>query len=156
MEFDWDQANIEPIARHRITSEECEDVYRNGPLVIERRDRIPICYGVPDALRTPGFIQRGRLMVTRTRLPKFRSEKEEAEWWDAHPEVITALFLKAKKDGKIKRLPVVRGATKSVTLRLPIADMESARELAGKRGLPYQTYIKALLRQALQRERKVG
>jgi len=31
-----------------------------------------------------------------------------AEWWDAHPEVVTALFLKAKKEGKIKRLPVVR------------------------------------------------
>ena len=41
------------------------------------------------------------------------TERQEAEWWDAHPEVITELFLKARKEGKIKRLPVVRGATRS-------------------------------------------
>lgn len=48
-------------------------------------------------------------MATKTKIPKFKSEKEEAGWWDAHPEVITDLFLKAKKEGKIKRLPAVRG-----------------------------------------------
>ena len=89
-------------------------------------------------------------------IPKFKSEKQEAEWWDAHPEVITQLFLKAKKEGKIKRLPKVRGATKSVTIRMPIADIEAAQELAEKRGLPYQTYIKGLLHQALARERKAS
>jgi len=95
-------------------------------------------------------------MATRTRTPRFKSEREEAEWWDAHPEVITELFLKAKKEGRIKRLPVIRGATKSVTIRMPIADMEAAQEIAGKRGLPYQTYIKGLLHRALERERKVS
>ena len=80
-----------------------------------------------------------------TAIPKFRSEKEEAGWWDAHPKVITELFLKAKKEGRIKRLPVVRGATKPVTIRMPIADIETAQEMAEKRGLPYQTYIKGLL-----------
>ena len=96
------------------------------------------------------------MMATKTRIPMFKSEKEEAEWWDAHPEVITALFLKAKKEGKIKRLPVVRGATKSMTIRMPIGDIDAAQELAEKRGLPYQTYIKGLLHQALERERKAG
>jgi len=96
------------------------------------------------------------MMATRTRTPRFKSEREEAEWWDAHPEVITELFLKAKKEGRIKRLPVIRGATKSVTIRMPIADMEAAQEIAGKRGLPYQTYIKGLLHRALERERKVS
>ena len=78
-------------------------------------------------------------MPNKAKIPRFKSEKQEAEWWDAQPEVITELFLKAQKAGKIKRLPVVRGATKSVTIRIPIADMDTARELAGKRGLPYQT-----------------
>ena len=96
------------------------------------------------------------MMATRSGTPRFRSEREEAEWWDAHPEVITELFLKAKKEGKIKRLPVVRGATKSLTIRVPIADIEAAREIAEKRGLPYQTYIKGLLHQALERERKAS
>jgi len=95
-------------------------------------------------------------MATRSGTPRFRSEREEAEWWDAHPEVITELFLKAKKEGKIKRLPVVRGATKSLTIRVPIADIEAAREIAEKRGLPYQTYIKGLLHRAIERERKAS
>ena len=90
------------------------------------------------------------------RIPAFKSERQEAEWWDSHPEVITGLFLKARKEGKIKRLPVVRGLTKSVTIRLPLADLETAQELADRRGLPYQTYIKGLLHQALERERKAG
>ena len=96
------------------------------------------------------------MMATKTTIPKFKSEKQESEWWDAHPEVITELFLKAKEEGKIKRLPVLRGATKPVTIRMPIADIEAAQEIAGKRGLPYQTYIKGLLHQALERERKAG
>ena len=50
----------------------------------------------------------------------------------------------------------MRGATKPVTIRMPIADLETAQEIADKRGLRYQTYIKGLLHQALERERKAG
>jgi predicted DNA binding CopG/RHH family protein len=95
-------------------------------------------------------------MTAKTRIAIFKSEKEEAQWWDAHPDVITELFVQAKKEGKLKRLPVFRGATKSVTIRMPIVDIESAQRLAEQRGLPYQTYIKGLLHRALERERKVG
>jgi predicted DNA binding CopG/RHH family protein len=95
-------------------------------------------------------------MTAKTRIPVFKSEKEEAQWWDAHADVITELFVQAKKEGKIKRLPVVRCSTKSVTIRIPIVDIESAQKLAEQRGLPYQTYIKGLLHRALERERKVG
>ena len=93
-------------------------------------------------------------MPTRIAVPKFKSEREEAQWWDAHSEVVTALFLKAKKEGLIERLPRIPGATKSVTIRLPITDLETAQEIADKRGLPYQTFIKGLLHQALERESK--
>jgi predicted DNA binding CopG/RHH family protein len=93
-------------------------------------------------------------MATKIVIPRFKSETEEARWWDAHPEVVTALFLKAKKDGRLERLPRIRGATKSVTIRLPIADLETAQEIADQRGLPYQTFIKGLLHQALERENK--
>jgi hypothetical protein len=63
-------------------------------------------------------------MATKVRMPGFKSEQEEAAWWDAHPEVITELFLKARKEGRIKRLPVVRGVTKPITIRMPVADVE--------------------------------
>jgi len=51
---------------------------------------------------------------------------------------------------------MLRGATKPVTIRMPIADIEVAQEIAEKRGLAYQSYIKGLLHQALERERKAG
>jgi len=93
-------------------------------------------------------------MPTKIVIPRFKSEREEAQWWDTHPEVATALFLKAKKEGRLERLPRIRGATKSVTIRLPVADLETAQEIADQRGLPYQTFIKGLLHQALERESK--
>jgi len=92
-------------------------------------------------------------MLAEVRIPKFKSEKEEAEWWDAHPAVITKPFLQAKKEGRLRRLPPARGITKSVTIRLALGDVETAQELAGRRGLPYQTFIKMLLHQALEKER---
>ena len=95
-------------------------------------------------------------MATKHRIPSFKSEEEEAAWWDAHPEVITELFLKARKEGKIKKLPVIRGATKPITIRMPLADIEAAQEIAERRGVPYQTFIKGLLHQALARERKAS
>jgi len=95
-------------------------------------------------------------MEGKIRIPRFKSEKQEAEWWAAHPEVITELFLRARKRGKLTRLPVAGGATRSVTIRLAAKDIEAAQELAEKRGLPYQTYIKMLLHQALERERLAG
>ena len=95
-------------------------------------------------------------MEGKIRIPRFKSEKQEALWWDAHPEVITELFLRARKQGTLTRLPVATGATRSVTIRLAAKDIEAARELAAKRGLPYQTYIKMLLHQALEKERIAG
>lgn len=95
-------------------------------------------------------------MERKIRIPRFKSEREEAEWWDAHPEVITELFLRARKKGTLTRLPVAGGATRSVTIRLAARDIEAAQELAERRGLPYQTYIKMLLHQALERERLAG
>src|ERR1035438_1828506 len=104
-------------------------------MVIERQwrrhERRRLCLGETNRGKTADFCRDGSIeeksMTAKTRIPNFRSEKEEARWWDAHPEVITGLFLQAKKEGKIKRLPVVRTATKPVTIRMPVADIESAQ-----------------------------
>jgi uncharacterized protein (DUF4415 family) len=47
-----------------------------------------------------------------------------------------------------------RPVTQSVTIRLNAPDVEAARQLSKLKGLPYQTYIKALLHEALVREAK--
>ena len=89
----------------------------------------------------------------KTTIPKFRSEKEEAEWWDAHPEVATRLLKQALRQGAVQRR---HGETRIVTMRVPVRDLEAAQELAGRKGLPYQTYMKMLLHQALEKERLAG
>ncbi len=49
-----------------------------------------------------------------------------------------------------------RPVTQSVTIRLNAPDVDAARRLSRLKGMPYQTYIKALLHQALVREAKLA
>lgn len=49
-----------------------------------------------------------------------------------------------------------RPVTQSVTIRLNAPDVDAARRLSRLKGMPYQTYIKALLHDALVREAKLA
>jgi predicted DNA binding CopG/RHH family protein len=82
-------------------------------------------------------------------IPKFRTEAAEARWWDSHPEVATEIMKRAIRSGKAKRAAPL----KTVTMRLPVPDIQAARDQAQEKGLPYQTYIKMLLHEALKKER---
>jgi predicted DNA binding CopG/RHH family protein len=81
-------------------------------------------------------------------IPKFRTEAEEAKWWDSHPETATEIMKRALKSGKARRAVPLQ----TVTMRLPVPDIKTARDLAHQKGLPYQTYIKMLLHEALKKE----
>jgi len=80
--------------------------------------------------------------------PEFRSEAEEAKWWDRHQDLIADLLIKHGRRGAVP--------TKNVSVRLPVTDIERARKLAGKRGVGYQTLIKTLLHEALKKESKIA
>ena len=49
--------------------------------------------------------------------------------------------------------PIHRVLSRLLSIRLPEPDIALAQRLAEKKGLPYQTYIKSLLHEALERER---
>ena len=83
-------------------------------------------------------------------IPRFRTEAEEAAWWDSHPEAATEIMKQALKSGKARRAVPL----KTVTMRLPVPDIQTAQDLAQQKGLPYQTYIKMLLHEALEKERR--
>jgi predicted DNA binding CopG/RHH family protein len=85
------------------------------------------------------------------KIPKFKNEAKEAKWWDTHPEVATNIMSRAIRAGAARRGPL-----KTVTMRLPVADIQAARMLAERKGLPYQTYIKMLLHQAIEKERRAS
>jgi predicted DNA binding CopG/RHH family protein len=45
-----------------------------------------------------------------------------------------------------------RPVLQPISIRLPAPDIATAQKLARKKGVPYQTYIKTLLHDALERE----
>ncbi len=45
-----------------------------------------------------------------------------------------------------------RRESKNITIRVALADIERARSLAARKGIGYQTYVKILLKEALDRE----
>ncbi|HEY1743068.1 MAG TPA: hypothetical protein VGG18_07875 [Granulicella sp.] len=84
--------------------------------------------------------------------PKFATEREEAEWWDANPNMVIELFERAEAEGKLTRGTTAKRlglSTTATTIRLSNDDLAKARAQAETKGLRYQTYLKMLLHEAL-------
>jgi predicted DNA binding CopG/RHH family protein len=81
----------------------------------------------------------------------FRSEADEAKWWDEHQDALAGEFEKAAAAGALGRGTAARkaGATPTTTIRLDPQDVAKARIQAERHGLRYQTYLKMLIHQAL-------
>ena len=90
-------------------------------------------------------------------IPTFKPEAEEAEWWYKNRARLDKDLLEAAKKGRLKRLDqamlnarLAVSRARVISIRLPENDIELARRQAAQKGLPYQTYIKSLLHQALR------
>ena len=100
--------------------------------------------------------QKGERIV----VPKFKTEAEEAQWWYNNREKVEDALMHAMDNGTIRRgtpqrLTSEARACRNVTIRMVEADLDLARKQAEEKGLPYQTYIKSVLHEALtKRERR--
>ena len=74
-------------------------------------------------------------------IPKFKSEKEEREFWETHDT--TEYFDDAKMVRA--RFPNLKLSTQSISLRLPLSLLERIKIEANKRDVPYQSLIKVWL-----------
>ena len=83
---------------------------------------------------------------TRSRLPRGLSPQEEAAWWDAHQD-----YWDSQNTPEEVVSPVSRGRTRPVTLRLPLAMIDSLKGEAARRAIPYQTLIRMWLKEQLDR-----
>lgn len=91
------------------------------------------------------------------KIPKFQSEEEEADWLYKNRERLAAAFLQAAQEGRVRHGTLKqRGITRATTIRLAPEDISRARVLAERRGLRYQTYLKMLIHEALEREEKAS
>jgi len=91
------------------------------------------------------------------KIPKFENEADEANWAYENREVLAGAFLQAAQEGRVRQGTLKqRGVTPPITIRLAPEDISRARALAERRGLRYQTYLKMLIHEALEREEKAS
>jgi len=84
------------------------------------------------------------------RIPKFKSEKEEAKFWDANDDLVGEIL---KRHGKVVGpLNVIKSEapTQAISIRVPVEDIAKAKEIAKKKGKGYQTVLKEVIHEGLR------
>ena len=89
-------------------------------------------------------------MKTLKKIPHFKSEDTEREFWASHDATDYIDFKTAEKVS----FPELRPTTRSISIRLPVPLMERLRSLANKRDVPYQSLIKLFLAERVETESK--
>jgi predicted DNA binding CopG/RHH family protein len=89
--------------------------------------------------------------------PKFASDDEEATWWAsaagrAFVKQQSATGSSSQKKGSPLIANLRHSSSVQIALRLPAPDVEKAREIAGRKGIGYQTLLKMLVHEGLRRE----
>jgi hypothetical protein len=105
-----------------------------------------------------------------TEVPKFKSDADETEWYATTQgrRQTQSAFARALKDGTLIRSPGLKiaktdpkvleqlmeqakqKATRSISIRVPIADLEQAQRIAEETGIGYQTVLKQAIRKGLK------
>ncbi len=84
----------------------------------------------------------------KKRIPKFKSEDKEREYWAKQDSTEILDWDKAKK----VVLPNLKPSTKTISLRLPESMLEELKLLSNKRDVPYQSLLKIFLSERIEEE----
>src|ERR1043166_2376937 len=102
---------------------------------------------------------------------QFKSEAEEADWYTTPKgrQQTQHEFARALKSGSLSRSPGVtatktsrirleqlmeqakQNATRAISIRVPIADLERAQKIAAKIGVGYEVVLKRAIREGLKK-----
>ena len=85
------------------------------------------------------------------KLPRFKSEDQEREFWAAH-DVVDYFDWDRAVAGSF---PALKPSTTTISVRLPEAMLEELKALANERDIPYQSLLKVFLAERIAREREV-
>lgn len=82
------------------------------------------------------------------KVPKFRNEDEEQDFWASHDSTEFVDWRQAKR----VKLPNLRPTTRTISIRLPEAMLERLKVLANKRDIPYQSLLKMFVADKIEEE----
>ncbi|MBA7710420.1 hypothetical protein ES703_119362 [subsurface metagenome] len=82
------------------------------------------------------------------KIPRFKNEDEEREFWSRHDSTDYIDWDKAKK----AVLPNLKPSVKTISIRLPEMMLEELKLLANKRDVPYQSLLKIFLAERIEAE----
>ena len=101
----------------------------------------------------------------KVEIPKFKNESQEADWWASKPgrDYVKQRSASVKSKGtgtKGSRLvaklnkaaKLNKKSSVQIAIRLPEQDLEHARQIAGRKGIGYQTLLRMLVHEGLSRE----
>jgi len=86
--------------------------------------------------------------MKKKKIPKFRSEEKEREFWANEDSTEYIDWKKAKK----VILPNLKPSLKTISLRLPEHMIAELKLLANKRDIPYQSLLKLFLAERIEQE----
>jgi predicted DNA binding CopG/RHH family protein len=86
----------------------------------------------------------------KKRLPRFKDENQETEFWWTHDSTDYIDWTKAKR----AVLPKLKPSLKTISIRLPASMVEDLKLLANQKDIPYQSLLKVYLAERIEREKK--
>jgi hypothetical protein len=99
-------------------------------------------------------------MPKKKTLPAFANEAAEAQWYAEHQDELDAYMTPVKPQSTPlwQRLGLApreeETPAKQITIRIPPADIERAKIIASRKGLRYQTYLKMLIHEGVERDER--
>ena len=85
---------------------------------------------------------------TMKKIPKFKTEAEEREFW---ANADSSDYIDWSKASRVL-LPNIKPSLRTISLRLPEIMLEELKLIANKRDVPYQSLIKIFLSERLSKE----
>lgn len=82
------------------------------------------------------------------KIPKFKSEAEESEFWTKHDSTEYVDYSTAKQ----VVFPKLKPSTRTISIRLPESLIQHLKLLANKRDVPYQSLLKMFLSEKVEEE----
>ena len=86
------------------------------------------------------------------KIPVFDSDEQESTFWASHDSTEYVDWSQAKQT----LLPNLKPSTRTISIRLPVLMIEQLKTLAHAHDVPYQSFMKILLAQSLQRLHPAG